>query len=128
MAGPSRAAIALLVAAGATAASAAEPARRIQYSSELRANAANTERYAADGVCERRGVRQMSEILKHADFEEMWAFLPHAHGSHGCQWHEIGREEKSESDRATLRVDMAYLEKLMAENAEIHVYHFHPLK
>jgi hypothetical protein len=120
----SKAPLALLVAAGAAAqALAAEPARPVRYSTELRANAANTERYVADGVCERRGLRQMQQILKRAELEEMWAFLPR-----GCQWHEIGREEQSGSDTATLRVDMAYLEKLMAENAEIHVYHFHPLK
>ncbi|MGH6887230.1 MAG: hypothetical protein ACREGK_14280, partial [Geminicoccales bacterium] len=102
--------------------------RQIRYGTELRANVANTERYVADGVCEHRGVRQMSEILKRADFEEMWAFLPRAHGTRRCQWHELGREETSERDSATLRVDMAYLQKLMSENAEIHLHHFHPLK
>lgn len=114
------AAIALLLAATAAA---AEPVRPIRYTTELRANAANAERYVVQGVCERRGVGQMQEILQHAHFEEMWAFLPG-----GCQWHEIGREEKSGDDRATLRVDMAYLETLMAENDEVRVYHFHPLK
>jgi hypothetical protein len=69
----------------------------------------------------------MSQILKRSQFEEMWAFLPRAHGTGGCQWHEIGRDERATSDDATLRIDMAYLEELMAENAEIHLVHFHPL-
>jgi hypothetical protein len=106
----------------------AERARQISYSPQLRANVSNTERYVVNGVCERRGVRQVARILKRSDFEEMWAFLPHANGTQECQWHEIGREEKSESDSAYLRVDMAYLERLMAANTELHVYHFHPLK
>jgi hypothetical protein len=86
-------------------------------------NVANTERYVADGVCERQGVGQMAQILARAEFEEMWAFVPR-----GCQWHEIGREEKSGNDRATLRVDMAYLETLMAGNDALHVYQIHPLR
>jgi hypothetical protein len=115
-----RAAIALLLAATAAA---AEPDRPTRYTTELRANVANTERYVADGVCERQGVGQMAQILARAEFEEMWAFVPR-----GCQWHEIGREEKSGNDRATLRVDMAYLETLMAGNDALHVYHIHPLR
>jgi hypothetical protein len=131
---PRSEAVALLliggIAGSSTAADAAgaEPVRPVRYSTELRANVSNTERYVADGVCERRGVQQMSEILKRADFEEMWAFLPRAHGTRGCQWHELGREETSGRDGANLRVDRVYLRKLMSENAEVHVYHFHPLK
>ena len=105
-----------------------EPARQIRYSPHLRANVSNTERYVVNGICEHEGVREISQILKRSDFEEMWALLPRAHGTQDCQWHEIGREEKSEGDSAYLRVDMAYLEELIAENTEIHVYHFHPLK
>ena len=131
---PRSEAVALLLIGGITGSSmaadapGAEPVRQIRYSTELRANASNTERYVTDGVCERRGVQQMSEILKRVDFEEMWAFLPRPHGTRSCQWHELGREETAERDSATLRVDMAYLQKLMSENAEVHVYHFHPLK
>jgi hypothetical protein len=106
----------------------AEPTRQISYSPHLRANASNTERYVVNGVCERQGVRQISRILKRSRFEEMWAFLPRAHGTGRCQWHEIGRDEKSMDDGATLRVDMAYLEALMADNTEIHLVHFHPLR
>jgi hypothetical protein len=58
----------------------------------------------------------------------MWAFLPRAGGSGNCEWHEIGREEKSDRDSARLRVDMEYLRTLMEANVELHVYHFHPLK
>lgn len=106
----------------------AEVVREIGFSPQLRANASNIRRYVVNGVCEREGVGQISGILKHSDFEEMWAFLPRAHDTLQCQWHEIGRDEKSEGDSATLRVDMAYLERLMAANTEIHLYHFHPLK
>lgn len=106
----------------------AEPAREIRYAPQLRANPANAERYVVNGVCERQGVRQISRVLRRASAEEMWAFLPRARGTHACQWHEIGRDEKSEAHRADLHVDMGYLEKLMAENAELHIYHFHPLQ
>ncbi|MGH8647694.1 MAG: hypothetical protein ACREUP_00085 [Burkholderiales bacterium] len=108
--------------------SAGEPARQVWYSPRLLANVSVSERYVVIGVCEADGIREIAEILRRSDFEEMWAFLPRAHGTRDCQWHEIGREEKSESDSAYLSVDMAYLEALMAENPEIHVVHFHPLK
>lgn len=112
----------------AAAGAAAEPVRAIKYSPHLLANGSNTERYVVRGVCEREGLQEIAEILKRSDFEEMWAFLPRAHDGGECQWHEIGREEKSERDSAYLRVDMAYFEALMAVNTEIHVVHFHPLK
>jgi hypothetical protein len=113
---------------GGVSGSGGELAREIKYSPHLLANVSNTERYVVNGICEPRGVREISEILKRSEFEEMWAFLPRAHGTQDCQWHEIGREEKSESDSANMRVDRAYLAKLMAENTEIHLYHFHPLR
>lgn len=102
--------------------------RPVSYSSQLEVNISNTERYVVTGVCERQGVHQISQILKHSDFEEMWAFLPRANGSGECQWHEIGRAEKSGENSAHLRVDLEYLGELMAANAEIHLYHLHPLK
>jgi hypothetical protein len=105
-----------------------EPARQIRHSPHLLANHSNTERYVVTGVCEPRGIREISEILERSNAEEMWAFLPRAHGTQDCQWHEIGREEKSGSDSAYVRVDTGYVEMLMAQNTEIHLYHFHPLK
>jgi hypothetical protein len=105
-----------------------EPDRSISYASQLRANASNAVRDVVNGVCEREGVQQISQILKRSDVEEMWVFLPRANETGECQWHEIGREEKSAADSARLRVDMEYLGKLMAANTELHVYHFHPLK
>jgi hypothetical protein len=112
----------------AGAGSGAEPVRPISYVSQLRANGSNAVRDVVNGVCEREGVRQILLILKRSDVEEMWAFLPRASGAGQCQWHEIGREEKSDGDGARLRVDMEYLRKLMAVNTELHIYHFHPLK
>jgi len=111
----------------AGARSGAEPDRSISHASQLRANASNAVRDVVNGVCEREGVRQISQILKHSDVEEMWAFLPRASGSGECEWHEIGRDEKSDGDSARLRVDMGYLAKLMAANTELQIYHFHPL-
>ena len=105
-----------------------ERARPVDYSPELRANATNAERYVVKGLCGRDGVRQMARILRRSELEEMWAFLPRAGGTGDCEWHEIGREEKSDGDGARLRVDMEYLKTLMAANAELHVYHYHPLK
>ena len=106
----------------------AEPAREIKLSPHLLVNVSNTERYVVNGKCQSDGVRELSQILRDSDFEEMWAFLPRAHGTQNCQWHEIGREEKSERDSAHMRVDRAYLEELMARNTEIHLYHVHPLR
>lgn len=106
---------------------AGEPDRPIGQVSQLRANSANAQRHVVNGLCEREGVRQISQILKRSEVEEMWAFLPRASGAGDCQWHEIGREERSDSDGARLRVDMEYLGKLMAAHAELHIYHFHPL-
>jgi len=108
--------------------SGAELVRQVKHAPELRANLSNFERYVVDGVCEIDGVRQISQILRRADFEEMWAFLPRAHGTNRCQWHEIGREEKAGSESAHVRVDMAYLEDLIAANTEIHLVHYHPLR
>jgi len=105
-----------------------EPFRPVSYLSQLGVNISNAERYVVSGVCEREGIHQISRILKHSDFEEMWAFLPRANGSGECQWHEIGRSEKSGKNSAHLRVDLEYLGQLMAANAAIYIYHFHPLK
>lgn len=100
-----------------------EPAREARYSTHLRANASNIDRYIVNGLCERDGIRQIARILQRSEVEEMWAFLPQ-----DCQWHEIGREEKSEAAKSVLRVDMEYLAGLMAANADIHLVHFHPLR
>jgi hypothetical protein len=100
-----------------------EPVREATYSTYLRANSSNAERYIVKGLCERAGIRQISGILQRSEVEEMWAFLPHE-----CQWHEIGREEKSEATRSVLRVDMDYLTGLMAAHADIHLFHFHPAR
>ena len=105
-----------------------EPARLVSYLPQLRANTSNSVRYVVKDVCEREGVRQIARILRRSEFEEMWTFLPRAGGTGHCEWHEIGREERSDRDGARLRVDMEYLERLMAANEELHVYHFHPLK
>jgi hypothetical protein len=105
------------------AAPTAEPARPSSYSTTLRANSSNTERYIVKGLCERDGIRQIARILQRSEVEEMWAFLPHE-----CQWHEIGREEKSEDAKSYLRVDMDYLAGLMAAHADIHLVHFHPAR
>jgi len=105
-----------------------EPDRPVSDSLKLRANVINYVRYVVTGVCERQGVRQIADILKHSPLEEMWGFLPRASGSEKCQWHELGRDEESGADSAHFRVDRAYLEQLMAANSEIHLYHFHPLK
>jgi hypothetical protein len=127
-AGPAFAATLALLLTGSAAGQGAEPARKVLYAPELRANADNARRYVVNGVCERQGIRRIAQILRRAALEEMWAFLPRAQGSRKCQWHEIGREERSGGDSASLRVDMEYLERLLAENAEIHIYHFHPLR
>jgi hypothetical protein len=102
---------------------AAEPARAAAFSTYLRANASNTERYIVKDVCEREGIRQIARILQRSEVEEMWAFLPHE-----CEWHEIGRAERSEAAKSVLRVDMEYLAGLMAASADIHLVHFHPMR
>jgi hypothetical protein len=127
----STATVALLVILGLAAPAAAhgpsaptaEPVRQSSYSTTLRANSSNAERYIVKGLCERDGIRQISRILQRSEVEEMWAFLPH-----DCQWHEIGREEKSEAAKSVVRVDMEYLAGLMARHADIHLVHFHPLR
>ncbi len=127
----STAALALLLVSALAAPAAAhgpsetavEPVREITYSTQLRANSSNAERQVVNGVCERDGIRQIARILKRSEVEEMWAFLPQQ-----CQWHEIGREEKSEATRSVVRVDMDYLAGLMAANADIHLFHFHPAR
>lgn len=105
-----------------------EPVREIRYSLHLRANPNTAKRYIVRGVCERDGVRQIAQLLRQSDLEEMWAFLPRADGTKACEWHEIGREERSRSERADLRVDRRYLMALIAGNSEVHLVHFHPLK
>ena len=108
---------------GPSQGSSGEPVREATYSTYLRANSSNAERYIVKGLCERDGIRQIARILQHSEVEEMWAFLPHE-----CQWHEIGREEISEAAKSYLRVDMDYLTALMAAHADIHLVHFHPAR
>lgn len=105
-----------------------ELVRQVRYLPHLRANFSNAERYVVKGVCERQGIRQISRILRESYVEEMWAFLPRARGTRDCEWHEIGRQETSEHDMSNLRVDMGYLAEIMADNTEIYLLHFHPLK
>jgi hypothetical protein len=113
---------------GSAAEAGAEVGRPIKYASQLSANIANLERHVVRGTCEAQGIRQIARLLKRSDFEEMWAFLPRARGAPNCEWHEIGREERSDTDGSYVRVDMAYLDSLLRENSEIHIYHVHPLK
>lgn len=105
-----------------------EPVREVQYSTYLRTNSSTSARYVVKGVCEREGLRQISHLLRRSEVEEMWALLPRANGTRECQWHEIGRDEKSEADRSYLQVDMGYLAELMARNTEVQLVHFHPLR
>ena len=100
----------------------------IRHAPHLRANSTNLERYVADGLCESEGVSQIAAILQQSETEEMWIFLPRARDAQHCQWHEIGREERSDADGSYVRVDMAYVRRLIAENDDVHFYHFHPLK
>lgn len=114
--------------AQAVSTSIAEPVREIRHAPHLRTNPTNLERDVVGGLCESEAIRQIAGILQQSETEEMWIFLPRAHVTRQCQWHEIGREERSDADGSYVRVDMAYVKQIIAENDEVHFYHFHPRK
>jgi hypothetical protein len=116
-----------MVAPGAVAAADIQPDRPIRVVDSLGVNASNTERNVAYGKCEQEGVAEIASLLKQSSIEEMWAFLPRRQPSGSCQWHEIGRNEKTGTDEAYVDVDWAYLEALMEGNESVYLYHFHPL-
>jgi len=63
--------------------------------------------------------------LNNPSFEEAWAYIPKK-----SKWVEIGKNSKSykiigKVHERRLKIDGDYLEKLMLENNELIVYHFH---
>lgn len=104
-----------------------QPDRPIRVVERLGVNTSNSQRYIAYRKCENDGVREILELLKQSQTEEMWAFLPQDQASSSCQWHEVGRNERTGTDEAYVDIDWAYLETLMAGSRAVHLYHFHPL-
>ena len=102
------------------------PSLPLQTVDRLVINTTNTKRTIAYGKCEDEGIREIFALLKTASVEEMWVFVPGKH-VHDCRWIEIGRDIASRSEGTTIRVDRPYLTDLMAEQNELHFYHFHPL-
>lgn len=103
------------------------PDRPVQLVPRLEINAENAKRFVTHGKCEREGIREIAALLTGSRIEELWAFLPVGPASGACEWHEIGRNERSGSDQAYVDVDWEYLDALMRVNDRVHLYHFHPL-
>ncbi|MFQ5938417.1 MAG: hypothetical protein ACE5LB_18605, partial [Acidiferrobacterales bacterium] len=100
------------------------PAKQVD---RLGINTSNRVRLVVENRCEADGIRDLLELLKVSQYEEMWAFVPAGAPDSTCTWYEIGREVKSVAGEATVRVDRDFLTGLMRQRDEVHLYHFHPL-
>ncbi len=72
------------------------------------------------------GISEMRKLIASSLIEESWAYLPHQK-----KWIEIGRNEETEKkiDKRYItkaKLDVQLLNKLMNENNNMVLYHFHP--
>jgi len=75
---------------------------------------------------ETEGISEMRKLIASSLIEESWAYLPHQK-----KWIEIGRNEEAEKkiDKRYItkaELDIQLLDKLMNEDNNIVLYHFHP--
>lgn len=75
---------------------------------------------------EEEGILEMRQLINTSLIEECWIFLPHK-----GKWIEIGIGEEPEKKvdwryLTKVRLDVQFMDKLMAENNNMVVYHFHP--
>ena len=75
---------------------------------------------------ESEGVSEMRNLISSSLIEESWVYLPHQR-----KWIEIGRNEEAEKkiDKRYItkaKLDVQLLDKLMNENNNMVLYHFHP--
>jgi hypothetical protein len=75
---------------------------------------------------EEEGISEMRKLIASSQTEESWVFLPHRQ-----QWIEIGNNEETEkkinkSYITTAKLDVQFLDRLMNENNNMILYHFHP--
>lgn len=103
-----------------------QSSRQVRLSDRLVVNGSNAERFVVPGKCGPEGIVDIQNLMMQSTFEELWAFVP-AGAIDRCYWVEIGEETRAESGMTTIRVDWAYLEKLMARFNVLYLYHFHPL-
>lgn len=99
--------------------------RRSVVVNELVVNAENNYRSVVY-KSEKRGVVDMRNLLKSSRMEECWIFLPREK-----KWIEIGRgeapEKKFDNRYVTkVRLDVRFMERLMAQNSLLVLYHIHP--
>jgi len=88
---------------------------------KLEVNTSNLERNIVS-KCEEDGVKDILELMVTSRYEEFWAYLPQK-----CEWVELGyKETAGKPDEVVVRVQNNHLKKLMAENKDIVLYHFHP--
>ncbi|GAX60299.1 pseudouridylate synthase [Candidatus Scalindua japonica] len=75
---------------------------------------------------EKKGISDIRKLIAHSQIEESWVYLPHRE-----KWIEIGHNEEAEKkiERRYItkaKLDVQLLDKLMSENSNIVLYHFHP--
>ena len=75
---------------------------------------------------EAEGISEMRKLIASSLIEESWAYLPHQK-----KWIEIGHNEEAEKkiDKHYItkaKLDVQLLDKLMSENNNVVLYHFHP--
>lgn len=75
---------------------------------------------------EEEGISEMRKLIASSQMEESWAYLPHQE-----KWIEIGHNEEAEKKInkryiTKAKLDVQLLDKLMSENNNMVLYHFHP--
>ncbi len=75
---------------------------------------------------EAEGISEMRKLIANSQIEESWVYLPHQK-----KWIEIGHNEEAEKkiDNSYItkaKLDIQLLDKLMSEDNNMILYHFHP--
>ncbi len=75
---------------------------------------------------EGKGILEMRQLINTSPIEECWIFLPHKR-----KWIEIGNGEEPEKKVdgryiTKARLDVKFMDRIMIENSNMVVYHFHP--
>ena len=75
---------------------------------------------------EEDGISEMRKLIASSRMEESWAYLPYQE-----KWIEIGHDEEVEKKInkryvTRARLDIPLLDRLMSENSNMILYHFHP--
>jgi hypothetical protein len=99
----------------------------LSCSSHIVVNTENVER-KINHLSENDGIYDISKLVRESSYEEAWIFIPKKDLWIEIGYNETGWIEDSLSRSNSVQTDTSYIQKLMKENDELVMYHFHPIK